>query len=88
MKPDLESKSADLEASAAHLQRWSGGETVGGFVVEVRRRRLRGSKGGRRKRRKRLVVGGGARSRKMMLSVVVVRVEGHDFTGTRIKETR
>lgn len=88
MKPDLESKSVDLEASAEHLQRWGGGETIGGFVVEVRRGRLRGGRGGGRKRRKGLVVGGGARSGKMLLTVMVVKVEGCDFTRTRIKETR
>ena len=49
MKPDLESKSADLGASAAHLQRRGGGGTVGG----------KGGGGGGRKRRKGLVVGGG-----------------------------
>jgi len=35
LKLDMESKSVDLRASAAHLQRWGGGETVGGFVVKV-----------------------------------------------------
>ena len=33
-------------------------------------------------------MGGGARSGKMLLTVMVVKVEGCDFTRTRIKETR